>query len=120
MPIGAIIPEWHDLLVPLVKFKTTRRPIGTKRGRSVLQRLFIYTMPTNFLEQFKKNLEDCGFAIRSQIIWVKSHFEIGRGDYHHKHEPCWYAEKKENRGNWESDKKQTTVWKIDKPMKSET
>ena len=68
----------------------------------------------------QKSLEDCDFDIRCQIVWVKSHFAIGRGDYHHKHEPCWYAVKKGNKGNWASDRKQTTVWEIAKPQKNET
>ncbi|MBK9963121.1 MAG: site-specific DNA-methyltransferase [Saprospiraceae bacterium] len=68
----------------------------------------------------QKSLEDCDFDIRCQIVWVKSHFAIGRGDYHYKHEPCWYAVKKGNKGNWASDRKQTTVWEIAKPQKSET
>jgi DNA modification methylase len=68
----------------------------------------------------QKSLEDCDFYIRCQIVWVKSHFAIGRGDYHHKHEPCWYAVKKGSKGNWASDRKQTTVWEIPKPQKNET
>jgi len=68
----------------------------------------------------QKSLEDCDFEIRSQIIWVKSHFAISRADYHWKHEPCWYAVKKGNKGNWISDRKQTTIWEIDKPQKNET
>jgi DNA modification methylase len=68
----------------------------------------------------QKSLSDCDFIIRSQIIWVKSNFAISRADYHWKHEPCWYAVKKGNKGNWASDRKQTTVWEIAKPSKSET
>jgi hypothetical protein len=36
-----------------------------------------------------RSLEENGFAIRSQIIWVKERLVIGRGDYHWQHEPCW-------------------------------
>jgi DNA modification methylase len=68
----------------------------------------------------QKSLQDCDFVIRSQIIWVKSNFTISRSDYHWKHEPCWYAVKKGNKGNWASDRKQTTVWEIAKPQKNET
>lgn len=68
----------------------------------------------------QKSLYDCDFLVRSQIIWVKSNFAISRADYHWKHEPCWYAVKKGNKGNWASDRKQTTVWEIAKPTKSET
>ena len=66
------------------------------------------------------SIEKCDFAIRCQIIWAKNNFAIGRGDYHWKHEPCWYAVKKGSKGNWAGDRSQTTLWQIDKPLKSET
>jgi DNA modification methylase len=66
------------------------------------------------------SLASCGFQLRSQIIWAKSNFAIGRGDYHWHHEPCWYAVKKNATGHYAGDRKQTTLWRIDKPMKSET
>ena len=37
-------------------------------------------------------LESDGVS-RSQIIWNKSPFVIGRADYHWKHEVCWYGYK---------------------------
>ena len=61
-----------------------------------------------------------GFALRSQIIWAKSNFAIGRGDYHWHHEPCWYAVRKTANGHYVGDRKQTTLWQIPKPQKSET
>jgi DNA modification methylase len=64
--------------------------------------------------------EACGFALRSQIIWAKSHFVIGRGDYHVQHEPCFYLVRKSAKGHWSGDRTQSTVWQIDKPQKSET
>jgi DNA modification methylase len=57
-----------------------------------------------------KSLEECGFAIRAQIIWAKDRLVIGRGDYHWQHEPCWYAVRA--KGNWMGDRKQTTLWSI--------
>jgi len=66
------------------------------------------------------SLTASGFKLRSQIIWAKSNFAIGRGDYHWHHEPCWYAVKEKATGQWAGDRKQTTLWKIDKPQKSET
>ncbi len=66
------------------------------------------------------SLAACGFVLRSQIIWVKSNFAIGRGDYHWRHEPCWYAVRKGATGRWAGDRKQTTTWDIEKPSKSET
>lgn len=54
----------------------------------------------------------CGFDIVSQIIWNKQHFVISRGDYHWKHEPCWYAVKEGNKHNWQGARDQSTVWEI--------
>ncbi len=59
-----------------------------------------------------RNLEDCEYEVISQIIWSKQHFALSRGDYHWKHEPCWYAVKKGHQHNWKGDRKQTTVWDI--------
>lgn len=61
-----------------------------------------------------------GFILRSQIVWSKSNFAISRGDYHWQHEPCWYVVRKGAQGNWCGDRKQTTIWDIAKPAKSET
>jgi DNA modification methylase len=66
------------------------------------------------------SLEAAGFKLRSQIIWAKSNFAIGRGDYHWQHEPCWYAVRKGKTGAWAGDRKQSTLWQIPKPQKSET
>lgn len=70
--------------------------------------------------EVQTSIEAVGFKIRCQIIWAKQQFAIGRGDYHWKHEPCWYAVRKGKPGHWAGDRKQTTVWDIDKPQKSET
>jgi DNA modification methylase len=66
------------------------------------------------------SLQACDFTLRSQIIWAKSNFAIGRGDYHWHHEPCWYAVRKNAKGHYCGDRKQTTLWQIPKPQKSET
>jgi DNA modification methylase len=62
----------------------------------------------------------CDFEIRSQIIWAKHQFVISRSHYHHHHEPCWYAVRKGATGHWAGDRKQSTLWEIPKPQKSET
>jgi len=67
-----------------------------------------------------ESLDECGLNVRAQIIWVKNNIAIGRGDYHWKHEPCWYAVRKGCKGHYAGGRKQSTVWEIDKPMKSET
>lgn len=59
-----------------------------------------------------KALQDSGFEIRMQIIWAKSNFPIGRGDYHVRHEPCWYAVRKGKAARRNDDRTQTTLWEI--------
>ena len=57
-------------------------------------------------------LQDSGFVLRMQIIWAKSNFPIGRGDYHVRHEPCWYAVRKDKPAHRTNDRTQTTLWEI--------
>ena len=57
-------------------------------------------------------LASAGFEIRSQIIWSKQHFALGRGDYHWQHEPCWYSVRRGKPSNWCGDRTQSTVWKV--------
>lgn len=59
-----------------------------------------------------ESLEAAGFAMRSQIIWVKQQLVIGRGDYHWMHEPCWYAVRTGRVGHYCGDRKQRTIWEI--------
>lgn len=61
-----------------------------------------------------------GFEIRSEIVWVKSHFVISQGHYHPKHESCFYVVRNGGTGHWYGDRSQTTIWEISKPAKSET
>ena len=61
-----------------------------------------------------------GFEIRAEIVWAKSQLVISQGHYHPQHESCFYAVRKGATGHWQGDHKQTTLWEIDKPQKSET
>jgi DNA modification methylase len=74
----------------------------------------------NMAHTVAESLTSCGLNIRAQIIWAKSQFVIGRGDYHPQHEPCWYAVRKGKTGHYDGGRKQSTLWQIDKPQKSET
>jgi DNA modification methylase len=66
------------------------------------------------------SLLDCDIEPRQQIIWAKNQMVIGRSHYHYHHEVCWYAVRKNKTGHWHGDRKQTTIWNINKPIKSET
>ena len=58
------------------------------------------------------SLRQCGFEIRSQIIWGKQHFVLSRGHYHWQHEPCWYAVRRGKTGHWCGDRRQSTLWEV--------
>ncbi len=67
-----------------------------------------------------ESLEVCGFEVRAEIVWAKSQLVMSRGHYHPQHESCWYAVRNSGTGHWSGDRKQTTLWQIEKPRKSET
>ena len=73
-----------------------------------------------FSPTVSESLVACDFDLRALIVWAKNRMVIGRGHYHHAHEPCWYAVRKKGTGHWSGDRKQTTLWQIDTPRKSET
>jgi DNA modification methylase len=58
------------------------------------------------------SLESCGFAIRAQLIWVKTRFVLSRGHYHWRHEPCFYAVRDGGKSRWQGARDQSTVWEI--------
>jgi DNA modification methylase len=58
------------------------------------------------------NLASCGYKLINLIIWVKQTFALSRGDYHWKHEPCWYVVKDGANHNWQGSRKESTVWEI--------
>ena len=68
----------------------------------------------------QQGFEKCGFGVRAQIIWAKHQSVIGRGHYHVQHEPCFYLVRASSTGHWQGDRKQHTLWQIDKPLNNET
>lgn len=70
---------------------------------------------SSYTDVVKRNLDDCGFDVRQMIIWNKSILVLGRGAYHWKHEPCWYAVRKNENANWLGNRSQTTVWDAASP-----
>jgi len=81
---------------------------------------YVWSAPGPLQALSGANLLAADFEIRTQIIWAKSSFVIGRGHYHYQHEPCWYAVKKGRTGNWIGDRSQATIWAIDRPVRNDT
>lgn len=67
---------------------------------------------------FRGACKDIGLQVRQCIIWNKNSMVMGRQDYHWKHEPCLYGWKDGAPHNWNADRKQTTVWDIERPSRS--
>lgn len=66
----------------------------------------------SFSGEVKTSLIESDFVPRTPIIWNKQNAVFSRGHFHWKHEACWYAVRKGKTGNWQGDRKQTTVWDI--------
>lgn len=50
--------------------------------------------------------------IHRQIVWVKPSLILGRGDFHWRHELCFYGWIRGRRCAWLGDRAQTTVWEV--------
>jgi len=61
---------------------------------------------------------DAGFHYSTTCIWVKNTLVLGRGDYQQMHEPVLYAFKDTAKHKWYADRKQTTIWNFNKPIKN--
>jgi DNA modification methylase len=61
-------------------------------------------------------LEEAGFVVRQQLIWVKQIHALSRAHYQWRHEPCWYAVRKGAKAGWQGGRKQTTIWEAASPI----
>ena len=68
---------------------------------------------------FALAFRNAGFITRQIIIWAKQSFVFGRSDYHPQHEPILYGWKDGAAHNFYGTRNQSTVWNIDRPMRSE-
>lgn len=58
---------------------------------------------------FNAAVKKAGIQLKQCLIWVKSHFSLGRQDYQWKHEPCLYCWLPGDNHYFIDDRKQTTV-----------
>ena len=66
------------------------------------------------------SLKDNGFHWSSTIIWAKDTLVLSRKDYHTQYEPIWYGwEDSASRLKNVKDRKQSDLWQIPRPKKSE-
>ena len=66
------------------------------------------------------SLRNAGFHWSSTIIWVKDTLVLSRKDYHTQYEPIWYGWREgAARLREVEDRKQSDVWEIPRPKRSE-
>jgi DNA modification methylase len=68
---------------------------------------------------FQKGMMDAGFLVKQHIVWVKQSIVMGRQDYQWQHEPIFYGWLDGDSHTWYGDRKQSTVWSIDRPFRNE-
>ena len=62
--------------------------------------------------------KDAGFHISGMCIWVKNSLVLGRSPYQWQHEPILFGWLPNGKHKWFSDRKQSTIWNFDKPVRS--
>jgi len=67
---------------------------------------------------FRSAFNQSGFKLAQCCVWVKQSLVMGRQDYQWQHEPILYGWKPTAAHRWHSDRKQTTVWNFDKPVRN--
>ena len=60
---------------------------------------------------FRKTFIDTGWQVKQCIIWVKNRLVMGRQDYQWQHEPILYGWKKDGTHKFYGDRTFTTIWK---------
>jgi len=68
---------------------------------------------------FQTALEAAGVLVKQTIVWAKNTMVMGRQDYQWKHEPCLYGWRAGAAHWFADDRKQTTVWNCDKPLRND-
>jgi site-specific DNA-methyltransferase (adenine-specific) len=80
--------------------------------------VFYVCAPAGRTETQFRNAIDQVFTLRECIVWNKQSAVFGRQDYHWKHESILYGWKEGAAHYFCDDHTQTTVWEIDRPMRS--
>ncbi|MDA3833961.1 MAG: DNA methyltransferase [Spirochaetales bacterium] len=69
----------------------------------------------NFGSIIQTYLENAGYQIKQQIIWVKTVHTLTMSHYQQKHEPCWYAILKGKNTHWIGGRDQMSAFELASP-----
>ena len=78
------------------------------------------TMPQGgaHMMMMMESIADAGWQVKHELVWVKNNHVLGRSDYFYKHEPILYGWK-DKHVFYGNGKFNTSVWEINKPLKSD-
>jgi len=79
--------------------------------------IYVFHAETEGLN-FRRAFSDAGFYLSGTCIWKKQGIVIGRSPYQWQHEPILFGWKKKGKHQWYSDRKQSTIWEFNRPVKS--
>lgn len=79
--------------------------------------IYVFHADTEGLN-FRKAFNDAGFYLSGCCIWEKPSLVLGRSPYQWQHEPVLYGWKKKGKHQWYASRKETTIWKYDKPKRN--
>lgn len=68
---------------------------------------------------FRTAFTDAGLKFAQCLVWMKNTFTIGRQDYQWQHEPVLYGWKPTSGHTFYGNRKQSTVWQFDKPVRND-
>ncbi|XCB30896.1 DNA methyltransferase [Arcanobacterium hippocoleae] len=67
---------------------------------------------------FRRAFAEAGFYLSGCCIWAKDSLVLGRSPYQWQHEPVLFGWVKTGKHRWYADRKQTTIWRFDKPRRN--
>lgn len=82
------------------------------RKHTIPQAAFYIWHASSTRRDFEDAMMQAGLAERQYLIWAKNGISLGRADYQHAHEPCFYAAKEGEAPNYYGDRAQHTIWRV--------
>jgi DNA modification methylase len=114
-------PIANDHLTPQQTFDTLWLPVFSALIKHAKAGCSFYVCAPQGGEQMMMMmaLNNAGWLVKHELIWVKNNHVLGRADYHYKHEPIIYGWKPGAAHYFIDSRSEMSVWNFDKPNKSD-
>jgi site-specific DNA-methyltransferase (adenine-specific) len=73
----------------------------------------------DLMHNLSEAIQNAGFLLKHQLIWVKNQQVLGRCDYHYRHEPIFYGWKGGDKHLWNAGRNKNSILEYDRPQKSD-